>query len=553
MIDTVIADSSIAVLTQEHQLAQNENDVIATDGCNKNEGNDEEGRNSNVFRAPPGSLVSTDDNLLPVNDEEEDNTGEQNPVEVPLCKTQHDILPLKIDADNRTVSTTATSSFMFDLPCNQVSSDETTTPQQSLFITSSSTEEEDRNEEKKSVDSGLGGEKDESQSIEDNSVHQNDQIAMQEVPVTPMSSVCPWSVDPAYDYDNLPKMEIIPDEPVDLKELQIGDHVYQWRSWIGIPGVFQHHGIVLDIQQVPVDDEEDEEVNNENNEDENDQDDFDDAQKTDIVEAAIASPKRKPKRTVTQLTIADFSNIRKLRKGVTKRQDRETDDVSSTSSKEKTNDALVVVDEHTSLFSLKQRGNLRVFQTTETHTWYKVHYEAPFWKRQVCRSGTCTSAKSNPAGLVLARVHFIVDHPEVLPDYHVLYANCECVAVWCKTGHWSTLQASSFLEYTAAGQAKSAATMATAAAHTQVTVPATGVWGWLGYTTKVSLMTAQPLVVPALASYGIVTVGAPALLYQAARSQWKKTTAELHAAFWEAAMESPEKFSENMAEWSQHV
>jgi hypothetical protein len=61
------------------------------------------------------------------------------------------------------------------------------------------------------------------------------------------------------------------------------------------------------------------------------------------------------------------------------------------------------------------------------------------------------------------------------------------------------------LEYTAAVKAKSTGTLAAAVAHSQVTVPAAGLWGWLGYTTKVSLT----MLIPALVGYGIVTVRRP--------------------------------------------
>ena len=170
--------------------------------------------------------------------------------------------------------------------------------------------------------------------------------------------------------------------------------------------------------------------------------------------------------------------------------------------------------------------------------------------RQVYRAGTCTVAKSDSVGLVLARVHFILRHPEVLPDYHVLNANCECVAFWCKTGTWSTLQASSFLELTAAGQVKSSATLATMAVNTHVTVPAAGLWGWFGYTSQVSYLSLHPMVLPALAGYAVVTVGAPAVLYANARGQWSETSQRLCDAFWESAMEQPDVFAECITHWS---
>lgn len=230
-------------------------------------------------------------------------------------------------------------------------------------------------------------------------------------------------------------IDILYEEEVDdPKELQVGDHVYQWRSYAGVPRIFQHHGIIMDIIQ----------------DDETGQ---------------------------IKLTIADFSNVEP-----TKRKKQE-----AKKSKEKRRSGLF------------QEGIVRTY--TDLDQWHKVQYESSWWKRQVFRAGTITGAKSDAIGLVLARVNFIIQYPEVLPDYHVIYSNCECVAFWCKTGHWCTLQASSFLELTAAGQVKQSATIATAAASTQVTVPAAGVWGWLGFTTHVSYISLHPMVMPALAGY----------------------------------------------------
>ena len=41
--------------------------------------------------------------------------------------------------------------------------------------------------------------------------------------------------------------ETVDEEELESPELQIGDHVYQWRSILGIPYMFQHHGIVMDV------------------------------------------------------------------------------------------------------------------------------------------------------------------------------------------------------------------------------------------------------------------------------------------------------------------
>jgi hypothetical protein len=302
--------------------------------------------------------------------------------------------------------------------------------------------------------------------------------------------------------DNAYCMEVVPPDVVPgggicsktVKEpLHVGDHVYQWRSWMGIPGVFQHHGIVMDIQY--------EQSENETTE----------------------------QRSLVKLIIADFSNVEHRNK--------------------KTQPAQQKVQRRG---VLTQEGILRTY--ADTDQWHKVEYKAAWWKRTVYRAGTCTSVASDAVGLVLARVNYILRNPEVLPDYHVVNANCECVAVWCKTGRWSTLQASSLLELTAAGQAKSTATLAATAASTQVTVqaPAAGIWGWLGYTTtsQVSWLSLHPIFVPALAGYAVLSIGVPAALYVRARKQWKAITESLKESFWQDAMAHPEVFAECMTHWS---
>lgn len=233
--------------------------------------------------------------------------------------------------------------------------------------------------------------------------------------------------------------EVIPE--LESPELKVGDHVYQWRSLLGVPYMFQHHGIVLDI---------------------------------------IYDEEGKPSR----LTIADFSNVERKAKAKknsksisrsqsgdglssTKEESTESlgdlsvseDEIIGPSSSEtqpanlaKTNPSSTVKRSSSSSsrrLSLEQEGIVRTY--TDTDKWHKVHYESGWWKRQISRSGTATDAKPDPVGLVLARVNYIMRHPEQLPDYHVLHANCECVAFWCKTGSWATLQGSSFLELTAAG------------------------------------------------------------------------------------------------------
>ena len=154
---------------------------------------------------------------------------------------------------------------------------------------------------------------------------------------------------------------------------------------------------------------------------------------------------------------------------------------------------------------------------------------------------------SDPSKLVLARLRFLLEHGEeeqseqkknistLLPPHHLLYANSECIAVWVKTGHWSTLQGSIFLHSSTVGNAKQTATLAMYLSAQTATVPASGLWGWLGGTTTVSLFTAQPWVVPALIGGGMVYIGLPTMLLWKAKGRWSETEKKLNDGFWSSA------------------
>lgn len=153
---------------------------------------------------------------------------------------------------------------------------------------------------------------------------------------------------------------------------------------------------------------------------------------------------------------------------------------------------------------------------------------------------------SDPSTLVLARLRFLLEYgeevseeknnsPPLLPPHHLLYANSECIAVWVKTGHWSTLQGSIFLHSSTVGNAKQTATLAMYLSAQTATVPASGLWGWLGGTTTVSLFAAQPWVVPALIGGGMVYIGLPTMLLWKAKGRWSETEKKLNAEFWSSA------------------
>lgn len=133
--------------------------------------------------------------------------------------------------------------------------------------------------------------------------------------------------------------------------------------------------------------------------------------------------------------------------------------------------------------------------------------------------------RSDPTVLVLARTRFILEHGEnVLPPYHIINSNSECIAVWCKTGRWSTFQASVFLHSSAIGYAKSA---------TAATIGAAAMNPWL---------------IPAVATVGLAAVGTPWLFLKVANDKWNEATMELTEKFWIQA--GPEVFVECIEKWS---
>ena len=162
--------------------------------------------------------------------------------------------------------------------------------------------------------------------------------------------------------------------------------------------------------------------------------------------------------------------------------------------------------------------------------------------------------KADPPQLVIARLRFLLEHGErpwieddndkdkeaqqqqhkhnLLPPNHLLYANSECIAVYCKTGRWSTLQAAIFLHSSTVGNIKQTATVTAFLSAQTATVPASGLWGFFGGTTTVTLFTAQPWLVPALVGGGAVYIGLPMIMLWKAKGRWGHTEKRLNVAFW---------------------
>ncbi|CAB9501530.1 expressed unknown protein [Seminavis robusta] len=315
-------------------------------------------------------------------------------------------------------------------------------------------------------------------------------------------------------------------------EFERGDHVYQWCSIAGVPRVFQHHGIVMHVSIHPGD---------------------------------------KEGEWKEELTIADFSNFlpETAEPGTQPSEEQEQQVVAYIESKGTDEDGVDLTILPPSKRSKSSNGDelpprppssfrwnnkadtsfvgmgastggiLRVYTTTHSSTedtssllssaWHKVEYGAPRWKTMISRSGISTTAVASDAPeVVLNRVNFLLVQAEreandtfrssILPKYHLLWANCECVATWCKTGKWSTLQGAAGLAGATWGGTMAIGRAAAAQEATAATV------GLMGMAAPASW------VVPAMAAYGAMAVGGSTGTLLVARSKWKATTERLNEA-----------------------
>ena len=136
-----------------------------------------------------------------------------------------------------------------------------------------------------------------------------------------------------------------------------------------------------------------------------------------------------------------------------------------------------------------------------------------------------STSKSDPAKIVLARVRFLLENEDdVLPAYHVFNSNSECIAVWCKTGRWSSLQSDVFWYTTAIGNAKSTTLMG------------------------LSLAATQPWLIPALPVAAVAAIGTPYLVLHQSKKKCEEATKQLTDGFW--AQANAEVYVEAIETWS---
>lgn len=197
-----------------------------------------------------------------------------------------------------------------------------------------------------------------------------------------------------------------PEEEQNDDILRPGDHVYVWCRSFGFPRAYQKHGIILSV-------------------------DPDDPNST---------------------TVVSFYH----KDG----RDREASDARAEHESEEWNDESLIQEGSTSrrqkqkITSGVRADSLLTF--SKGSKIHKVKYGKSLAKRLLSRPGTVTSCAPDERGLVVARVRYMLDNPHCMPEYHMVAANGECAAVWCRIGRWCTLQGSSILHIMFVGQAGSA-------------------------------------------------------------------------------------------------
>jgi len=161
--------------------------------------------------------------------------------------------------------------------------------------------------------------------------------------------------------------------------------------------------------------------------------------------------------------------------------------------------------------------------------WIKVKYGVALGDRLLGSSSKAlkTAAQCNPVALILARVKFLIENPDVVSEFELVHADRECLAVWCKTGRWATVEVSSYLSI--ASRVQTMGCLATVgSAVLPVTVPASGLWGYLGYTVQISLFEAAPII-PLIAVGGVVAT--TIIAWQRYQRKWRDLTYTLNRAF----------------------
>jgi len=150
------------------------------------------------------------------------------------------------------------------------------------------------------------------------------------------------------------------------------------------------------------------------------------------------------------------------------------------------------------------------------------------------KAGVGTALKRDQTGLILARLRYLLDHPDDLPAHNALSANGECASLWSVTGRWCSLQGASILAVTSVGQAGGALVAGGILSQLTVLLPMPGLWGAAGWWWYVPATVAYPFLVPMLVTLGMASL-LPLEILRRNRKKWRAITDGMNHDFWSLA------------------
>ena len=270
------------------------------------------------------------------------------------------------------------------------------------------------------------------------------------------------------DHDRRPKEIGIDGEEVEDDILRPGDHVYVWKSF-GMLGMstYQKHGIVLHV-----DPEDDTNVSivtfyHKNKKYIPNRRNFFQRSASQRSNPAAGPGDRDTRAEGPFHTYSDGGNINDYG------DDDKEKDASLLPKSSNQNEGHSISSFSSNNNTTQNSQNQKFTNTVRTESIYsfaanskggirKVKYTATLAKRLLSRGGTVTSCSADEPALILARLEYLLEGQQGhgqgrMPEFHMMAANGECAAVWCRMGRWCTLQGSSILHILFVGQAGGAA------------------------------------------------------------------------------------------------
>jgi len=187
------------------------------------------------------------------------------------------------------------------------------------------------------------------------------------------------------------------------------------------------------------------------------------------------------------------------------------------------------------LLTLTDKSSLRQWNKIDYSDWISWNKKKTELNQDDQDGEEINEAGIDSADLVIERTFYLISNPSALPPYHIFFSNSECIAVWCKTGTWSTLQASIFLAILSSKNVATCASvkgfLATTSSASAVHVGgASGLFGTT-FASVLAMVSVQPLFIPILAGFGAVTVGMPIAFLMKSNHVWKVTSENLREGF----------------------